>query len=438
MKRTLALATTALVALVATSLAVGKGLDGNSKSARAVTGTFTATTASKVETRTCTTTDGKTLVTTNGTYTGTACGRCRSHRRRRRSARPRSSTRPTTSASCPGRSASTSQRAATRRRSSTPCTAAGQIAGLATGHAHDPAARLVANLSAGFTGSGGFTNGKLGGETAGGAAVELGPGRCQATRTVRERSEAHGLVTAVSSTSITVAGLTCAVPTDLQSKVSEVATGARRRDQLLARQQREHAHAHRSEALVERTDAWRAPPWAPSRRHHPVMLAHTRIDAPAGHERSPWQSADRSGAARLRGRPAVLALPTRKSSFVFWRGTKRVAATTTASDGTFRVALAPGVYRVTLPHRRPSRGSRRPSSSFARGATFASSFGSTSAFARKAWRDGGRCRCDAYRARPSTRVGRTRRSRRRNTAAPSGRLRRARREPRAPAATRRA
>ena len=39
-----------------------------------MTGAFTATTASKVETRTCTTTDGKTLVTTNGTYSGTASG----------------------------------------------------------------------------------------------------------------------------------------------------------------------------------------------------------------------------------------------------------------------------------------------------------------------------------------------------------------------------
>ena len=47
MKRTLVLASTALVALVATGLAVGHGLDGNSKNARAVTGTFTATTASR-------------------------------------------------------------------------------------------------------------------------------------------------------------------------------------------------------------------------------------------------------------------------------------------------------------------------------------------------------------------------------------------------------
>ena len=47
MKRTLVLASTALVALVATRFAVGQGIDGNSKNARAVAGTFTATTASR-------------------------------------------------------------------------------------------------------------------------------------------------------------------------------------------------------------------------------------------------------------------------------------------------------------------------------------------------------------------------------------------------------
>ena len=44
---------------------------------------------------------------------------------------------------------------------------------------------------------------------------------------MRERSEAHGLLTAVSSTSVTVAGLTCAVPASLQSKVAKFAAGAR-------------------------------------------------------------------------------------------------------------------------------------------------------------------------------------------------------------------
>ena len=73
MKRTVALAATVVTALAATGLAIGKGLDG-SANARAVSGTFTATIASRVETRTCTTTDGKTLVTTNGMYTGNAAG----------------------------------------------------------------------------------------------------------------------------------------------------------------------------------------------------------------------------------------------------------------------------------------------------------------------------------------------------------------------------
>jgi hypothetical protein len=226
MKRTLVLASTALVALVATGFAVGKGLDSNTKSARAVTGAFTATTASRVETRTCTTTDGKTLVTTSGTYTGTATGDADFTG----NATLRATSLINTTDNIGVVSGTLRIDVASGRDTQAQFDAVytgGQIAGLATGHAHDPAARLVANVSAGFTGSGGFTNGKLGGGTAGGAAVELGPGRCQTTKTVKERSEANGLITAVSSTSITVAGLTCAVPANLQSKVTGLTTGSR-------------------------------------------------------------------------------------------------------------------------------------------------------------------------------------------------------------------
>jgi hypothetical protein len=225
MKRTLVLASTALVALVATSFAVGKGLDGNTKSARAVTGTFTATTASKVETRTCTTTDGKTLVTTNGTYTGTAAGDADLTG----AATLRATSLINTTDNIGVVSGTLRIDVASGHNTQAQFDAVysgGQIAGLATGHAHDPAARLMANVSAGFTGAGGFTNGKIG-ASAGGAAVELGPGRCQSTKTVKERSQADGLITAVSSTSITVAGLTCAVPTTLQSKVAGLAVGSR-------------------------------------------------------------------------------------------------------------------------------------------------------------------------------------------------------------------
>jgi hypothetical protein len=52
--------------------------------------------------------------------------------------------------------------------------------------------------------------------------------------------------------------------------------------------------------------------------------------------------------------------PDAHEQLVFWRGTARIAATTTASDGTFRVVLAPGVYRVTLPKRRPMRATVAP------------------------------------------------------------------------------
>src|SRR5260370_1366328 len=65
---------------------------------------------------------------------------------------------------------------------------------------------------------------KLGG-SAGGSAVELGPGKCEQTKP--EHSEAQGSVSAVSSTSITVAGLTCAVPSSLSAQMANVKVGDR-------------------------------------------------------------------------------------------------------------------------------------------------------------------------------------------------------------------
>jgi hypothetical protein len=46
-------------------------------------------------------------------------------------------------------------------------------------------------------------------------------------KAVKERSDATGLVSAVSPTSITVAGLTCAVPQELQSRVAQVSQNSR-------------------------------------------------------------------------------------------------------------------------------------------------------------------------------------------------------------------
>lgn len=101
------------------------------------------------------------------------------------------------------------------------------FAGLAAGRV-DGATWLLANVSADFAPATGPTNGKLGG-TAGGAAVEGVPGRCVKPAPPKpERIHAVGSTTAVSATSISAAGVTCAVPADLSTFVlAHVAVGTR-------------------------------------------------------------------------------------------------------------------------------------------------------------------------------------------------------------------
>jgi hypothetical protein len=222
MKRTLVLASIAVVALVAAAIAVGHGIDGI-KNVKEVTGTFTATTVSKLETRTCTTSDGKTLVTTNGLYAGAASGdpdltgpaKIRAH----------STVNTTDGVGVVSGTLRVDVSSGRDTEARFDAVLKGtQLAGLASGRAHDPSARLIANLSSDFNATTGFANGKLGG-TSGGAAVELGPGTCDRPKSVTETSHAKGTVTAVSSTSITVAGLTCAVPVSLQSIVAPLTVG---------------------------------------------------------------------------------------------------------------------------------------------------------------------------------------------------------------------
>jgi hypothetical protein len=223
MKRTLVVAAAATAALASAGLAVAHGVDGG-KSVKSVSGGFNATTASRVTQRTCTTSDNKTVVVTDGMYSGAATGDA-------------DLTGPVTvharstinSTDNVGVVSGTLRIDVPDRDTTAEFTAvygAGQIGGLAVGHAHSPAAQLVANLSGGFSATGGFTNMKLGG-AAGGAAVELTPAGCQSSRTVQEKSQAVGTVSAVSSTSITVAGLTCTVPTSLQPKVAKIAVNSR-------------------------------------------------------------------------------------------------------------------------------------------------------------------------------------------------------------------
>jgi hypothetical protein len=212
--RKLMFAAAGIAALAAASVAVANGIDG-AKTARAVAGTFSAT-SSDVSSRSCTTTDGKTLTITNGKYAGQASGdadlagaitlRARS----------------VTNSDGVGIVSGTFRIDVASGRDTAGVFSTvydhGNIAGLAVGRAHEPSARLVANLSAGFA-PGSFTSGKLGGGTAGGSAVELGPGKC-APAAKPEKSAARGTISALTSTSITVAGLTCAIPSDKTADVN--------------------------------------------------------------------------------------------------------------------------------------------------------------------------------------------------------------------------
>jgi hypothetical protein len=212
--RKLMFAAAGLVALAVASVAVAHGIDG-AKTAKAVTATFTAS-SSNVTSRSCTTTDGKTLTITNGRYTGTASG-------------DPDLTGPIT---LRARSVVNSDGVgivdgtfridvASSRDTAAVFTTVydhGTVAGLAGGRAHQPSARLVANVSATFA-PGSFTGGKIGGGTAAGSAVEVGPGKC-APGPKPEKSSARGTISALSSSSITVAGLTCVIPSDKSADVN--------------------------------------------------------------------------------------------------------------------------------------------------------------------------------------------------------------------------
>jgi hypothetical protein len=215
--RKLTFAAVVLVALVATSFAVAHGIEG-AKSAKAVAGTFSAT-GSSTSSRTCTTTDGKTIVVTDGKYTGVAAGD--PDLTGPITLRARSVVNTTDNVgTVDGRLSIDVAGGKNTDASYSAVYSGGTIAGLAVGKAHQPNGKLVANLSATFSATSGFTDGKLGGGTSGGAAVELGAGSCKPTKTTPEKSEAHGTVSALSTSSITVAGLTCAIPADKSADVN--------------------------------------------------------------------------------------------------------------------------------------------------------------------------------------------------------------------------
>jgi hypothetical protein len=221
MKRTLILASAALVALVATGFAVAHGIDGT-KSARSVAGTFTTGTPSQFKTRSCTTSDGKALVATEGVYTGAATGDADLTGPITLKARSLINSTDNIGVVSGTLRIDVASGGDTLAHFDT-VYSGGQLAVIARGHAQDPHAKLLGNLSSAFnfSSTGGFGSGKLGGGTSGGAAVELGPGKCEPTKAVKETSEARGTV-AASGTSVTVASLTCTVPASLQAKVTSL------------------------------------------------------------------------------------------------------------------------------------------------------------------------------------------------------------------------
>ncbi|MDX6539162.1 MAG: hypothetical protein QOI71_772 [Gaiellales bacterium] len=225
--RKLIYAAVALTALVATSIAVADGIHG-AKSAKRVAGTFNAALVTgSLHTRTCTTADtpAQTIVVTDGEYKGVAGGDA--DLTGAITLRARSIVNTTTNVGVVSghfKIDPTTGRDTKAKFLSVYDT--GTVAGLAVGKAHQPNARLIANLSATFVAASGFTGGKLGGGTAGGSAVELGPGSCKPAKPVKPthpastKSEAHGVLAGLTSGPVVVSGLTCAIPPAMLADVN--------------------------------------------------------------------------------------------------------------------------------------------------------------------------------------------------------------------------
>lgn len=216
--RKLILAAAGVVALVATSIAVANEGFGGAQTAQKVAGTFSAT-SSNVSTRTCTTSDNKTIVVTSGKYTGTATGDPDLTGAITVEARSVVNTTDKVGTVDGLFKIDVSDNGATTAAFSSVYDN-GSIAGLAVGRARTSHARLLGNLSATFDPSSGFTGGKIGGGTAGGSAVEVTSASCNGSSTSDERADARGTISALSAQSITVAGLTCAIPSDQSSDVN--------------------------------------------------------------------------------------------------------------------------------------------------------------------------------------------------------------------------
>jgi hypothetical protein len=174
--RRLTLGVAAMVVLATAGLAVAKGL-ADTKGIKTVAGTFTATTVEqRGKERTCRTTDGKTIVTKNARYRGTAAGDADLAGAITIDARSVVNTTDNVGVVEGRLRVDVASGGDTVARFSAVYDR-GKLVGLATGHVQEPHARLFANVSASFAAGSGFTGGKIGAAD-GGSAVEVAPGRC--------------------------------------------------------------------------------------------------------------------------------------------------------------------------------------------------------------------------------------------------------------------
>jgi hypothetical protein len=220
--RKLVLITAAVVALGCTGLAVAHGLD--SKSVKLVSASFTVSPSGSVKTSTCTGSDG-TYAITKGTYTGTISGASDGNLNGPVTVDAQSLVNTSTNTGVvTGRIRFGSSDDNRANFEAVYSGSGGNLAGLAEGHVNASNAALLGNISSTFNAtSGGFTSPiKLGG-TSGGDAVEITRGGCQPTPPPKpERIHVVGGVTLGSGTpptTLTVAGVTCNIPSDLQSKI---------------------------------------------------------------------------------------------------------------------------------------------------------------------------------------------------------------------------
>jgi hypothetical protein len=215
----------AAAALAGAGIAVAQGI--GVMSVKSVAATFTATTVSTSSSRTCTNGDG-TFVLTRALYSGTAASSDPSLNGAIALAVTSLINTTKNLGTLVGslRIDTAASRDTTARFHA--AYAGGRAHGLAWGRVHESSERLLANVSADFSAAGGFQNGKVGATDANGAAIEWAPGRCepaQAQPEKRQRATATGTISALSASSITVAGLTCVVPAKLASKFSGLQVG---------------------------------------------------------------------------------------------------------------------------------------------------------------------------------------------------------------------